>query len=112
MEEQLMDRRFCRDFGGLHPKLDLDWFCEMLRGLKQRYPEVHLKALTMVEIAFLARRAKVSIRETLVNLGLNPEMLPTITFGEENPADPGHNDTAFSKNRRGELILLSPPGSN
>jgi len=54
--------------GGLHPKLDLDWFCEMLRGLKQRYPEVHLKALTMVEIAFLARRAKVSIRETLVRL--------------------------------------------
>jgi len=60
----------------------------------------------------LGDRRALSIRETLVNLGLNPEMLPTITFGEEKPADPGHNDTAFSKNRRGELILLSPPGSN
>ena len=24
--------------GGLHPELTLDWFCEMLRGLKQRFP--------------------------------------------------------------------------
>jgi len=54
--------------GGLHPELTLDWFCEMLRGLKDRYPDVHLKAFTMVEIAFLARRAKISIRETLQRL--------------------------------------------
>jgi aminodeoxyfutalosine synthase len=54
--------------GGLHPELSLDWFCEMLRGLKERFPEVHLKAFTMVEIAYLARRAKISIRETLLRL--------------------------------------------
>ncbi len=54
--------------GGLHPELDLDWFCEMIRGLKQRFPQVHLKAFTMVEIGYLARRAKVSIEETLVRL--------------------------------------------
>jgi aminodeoxyfutalosine synthase len=40
----------------------------MLRGLKQRFPQVHLKAFTMVEIAFLARRTKISIRETLERL--------------------------------------------
>ena len=60
----------------------------------------------------LGDRRALSVRETLVHLGLDPEMLPTITFGEEKPLDPGHNDAAFSKNRRGELILLSPPGSN
>jgi aminodeoxyfutalosine synthase len=54
--------------GGLHPELTLDWFCEMLRGLKQRFPQVHLKAFTMVEVAFLARRAKLSVRETLTRL--------------------------------------------
>ncbi len=54
--------------GGLHPELSLDWFCQMLRGLKQRFPEVHLKAFTMVEIGFLAQRAKISIRETLEKL--------------------------------------------
>src|ERR1700737_4011596 len=54
--------------GGLHPELTLDWYCEMLGGLKQRFPQVHLKAFTMVEIAYLARRAKISIRETLERL--------------------------------------------
>jgi aminodeoxyfutalosine synthase len=54
--------------GGLHPELTLDWFCEMLRGLKQRFPQVHLKAFTMVEIAYLARRSKITVRETLERL--------------------------------------------
>lgn len=54
--------------GGLHPELTLDWFCEMISGLKDRYPGVHLKAFTMVEVAYLAKRAKLSIRETLENL--------------------------------------------
>src|SRR6516162_7795235 len=54
--------------GGLHPELTLDWYCEMLRGLKQRFPDVHLKAFTMVEIAYLARRHKITVRETLERL--------------------------------------------
>jgi aminodeoxyfutalosine synthase len=54
--------------GGLHPELTLDWYCEMLRGLKARFPQVHLKAFTMVEIAYLARRTRVSTREVLQRL--------------------------------------------
>jgi aminodeoxyfutalosine synthase len=54
--------------GGLHPELSLDWFCEMLRGLKERFPQVHLKAFTMVEIGYLAKRARLSLRDTLVRL--------------------------------------------
>ncbi len=54
--------------GGLHPQLTLDWYCEMFRGLKQRFPRVHLKALTMVEIAYLARRSGITVRETLERL--------------------------------------------
>ena len=54
--------------GGLHPELSLDWFCQMLRGLKDRYPTVHLKAFTMVEIGYFARREKISIREVLEQL--------------------------------------------
>ncbi|MBK8000278.1 MAG: OmpA family protein [Verrucomicrobia bacterium] len=60
----------------------------------------------------LGDRRALSVREKLVQLGLDPEMLPTITYGEEKPADPGHDDAAWRKNRRGQLILLSPPGSN
>ncbi|MCC7497522.1 MAG: aminofutalosine synthase MqnE [Bryobacterales bacterium] len=54
--------------GGLHPELTLDWFCQMLRGLKERFPAVHLKAFTMVEIAYLAQRGKISVRETIERL--------------------------------------------
>lgn len=54
--------------GGLHPELTLDWYCEMFRGLKERFPGIHLKALTMVEIAYLARRTKLSYAETIQRL--------------------------------------------
>ncbi len=54
--------------GGLHPELTLDWYCEMIRGLRERYPQVHLKVFTMVEIGYLARRAKISVEETLRRL--------------------------------------------
>jgi aminodeoxyfutalosine synthase len=40
----------------------------MLRGLKQRFPQVHLKAFTMVEIAYLAQRSKTTVRDTLERL--------------------------------------------
>jgi aminodeoxyfutalosine synthase len=52
--------------GGLHPDLPLEYFLDLVRGLKERFPQVHLKAFTMVEIAFFAKRAKLSIRDTLL----------------------------------------------
>ena len=51
--------------GGLHPDLPLEYFLDLVRGLKQRFPKVHVKAFTMVEISFLAKRAKLTILETL-----------------------------------------------
>ena len=54
--------------GGLHPDLQLEYFLDLIRGLKQRFPKVHIKAFTMVEIAYLAKRSKLSIRETIEKL--------------------------------------------
>jgi aminodeoxyfutalosine synthase len=54
--------------GGLHPDLPLEYFLELVTGLKQRFPKVHIKAFTMVEVAFLARRAKLTIPQTLERL--------------------------------------------
>jgi aminodeoxyfutalosine synthase len=51
--------------GGLHPELTIEWYAEMLRGLKERFPQVHLKAFTMVEIAYLSKRFKTPIEEVL-----------------------------------------------
>jgi len=63
--------------GGLHPQLSLDWFCQMLHGLKERYPQVHLKAFTMVEIGYFAKREKISTREVLERLkGAGMDSMP------------------------------------
>jgi aminodeoxyfutalosine synthase len=56
--------------GGLHPDLPFQYYLDLIAGLKERFPQVHLKALTMVEIAFLSRRAKLSVEETLRQLKL------------------------------------------
>ncbi len=54
--------------GGLHPDLPFEYFLDMMRGLKQRCPGVHLKAFTMVEVGYFARIARLSIKETLQKL--------------------------------------------
>ena len=54
--------------GGLHPDLPFEYFLDLVSGLKQRFPKVHIKAFTMVEVAYLARRAKLTIDQTLVKL--------------------------------------------
>src|ERR1700729_821039 len=51
--------------GGLHPDLPFEYFMDLVRGLKERYPQVHIKAFTMVEISFLAKIGKMSIVETI-----------------------------------------------
>jgi aminodeoxyfutalosine synthase len=51
--------------GGLHPDLPFEFYLDLIRGLKQRFPQVHLKAFTMVEVGYYARIAKLSIKETL-----------------------------------------------
>jgi aminodeoxyfutalosine synthase len=54
--------------GGLHPDLTFDHYLELVRGLKQRCPSVHIKAFTMVEVHYFARIAKLSIEEVLVKM--------------------------------------------
>ncbi|MGB7280828.1 MAG: aminofutalosine synthase MqnE [Candidatus Acidiferrum sp.] len=54
--------------GGLHPDLTFDHYLELVRGLKQRCPAVHIKAFTMVEVHYFSRIAKLSIEEVLRNM--------------------------------------------
>jgi aminodeoxyfutalosine synthase len=54
--------------GGLDMKAGLQYYSEMFRGLKARYPHVHIKALTAVEIAHVARIDKMSIEDVLIVL--------------------------------------------
>ncbi|HXX72003.1 MAG TPA: aminofutalosine synthase MqnE [Candidatus Acidoferrum sp.] len=54
--------------GGLHPDLPFDHYLDLIRGLKQRFPQVHLKAFTAVEVHYYARLSKLSIRDTLLKM--------------------------------------------
>jgi len=54
--------------GGLHPDLPFEYFLDLIRGLKQRCPGVHLKAFTMVEVGYFARIAKLSVKDTLTRM--------------------------------------------
>jgi len=54
--------------GGLDMKAGLEYYREMFRGLKARHPQVHIKALTAVEIAHIARIDKMSVEDVLIAL--------------------------------------------
>ena len=60
----------------------------------------------------LGERRALSVRDALSGLGISADRVRTMSFGEDRPADPGLNDDAYSRNRRGEFVLLKPkPGS-
>lgn len=52
------------------------------------------------------RRARAA-RDYLVSLGIPATRLRTISYGKERPADPGHNEEAWSKNRRAEFVFIA-----
>jgi len=54
--------------GGLHPDLPFQYYLDLIRGLKERFPSVHLKAFTAVEIGYYAHITRLPIREVLEKL--------------------------------------------
>jgi peptidoglycan-associated lipoprotein len=56
----------------------------------------------------LGERRALSLREELVKSGVNPDRIRTLSFGEDKPAVMGHDEAAWSKNRRGEFIACTP----
>ncbi len=54
--------------GGLHPSCDINYYEEVLRRIRSELPHIHMKALTAVEIDYLARLAGIGHEEVLVRL--------------------------------------------
>jgi len=57
-------------------------------------------------LALGERRAN-STKKYLLSLRISPDRISTISYGEERPLDPGHNEEAWAKNRRAHFIILS-----
>ena len=56
----------------------------------------------------LGERRALALREALAKVNIDPMRVKTISFGKDQPADPGHDEAAWAKNRRGVFILLHP----
>src|SRR5438067_280533 len=54
--------------GGVHPKLNLEFFADVLRRIKTHRPELHIKGFTAVELDYMFRKAKMSAEEGLTFL--------------------------------------------
>jgi aminodeoxyfutalosine synthase len=89
--------------GGLDMKAGLAYYSEMFRGLKERFPHVHIKALTAVEIAHIARIEKMSVRDTLI--ALREAGLDTMPGGGAEVFSPGVRATIADKKLSGEEYI-------
>jgi aminodeoxyfutalosine synthase len=85
--------------GGLDMKAGLAYYAEMFRGLKARHPQVHIKALTAVEIAHIARIEKMSVRDVLV--ALRDAGLDTMPGGGAEVFSPGVRATIADRKLAG-----------
>lgn len=56
----------------------------------------------------LGERRALAVREYLANLGVDPRQVVTVSYGKAKPAVDGHNEAAWSKNRRDDFVLLTP----
>lgn len=51
--------------GGVHPKMNLEFFCELLEKIRAHRPDLHIKGFTAVELDYMFRKAKLTTREGL-----------------------------------------------
>ena len=105
-EAARVDGGITREFhivGGLDMKAGLAYYAEMFRGLKQRHPQVHIKALTAVEIAHIARIEKMSVRDVLI--ALREAGLDTMPGGGAEVFSPGVRATIAEKKLSGDEYI-------
>lgn len=54
--------------GGVHPKLNLDFFCDLIADIRAYRPDLHIKGFTAVELDYMFRKAKLSVAEGMKKL--------------------------------------------
>ncbi len=54
--------------GGVHPHRDLHYYGNMIQEIKKIIPEIHVKAFTAVELDFMIKKARLSIKDGLIKL--------------------------------------------
>ncbi len=90
---------------------------EILKGnsaLLKKFPNVKIqieghcdeRGTNEYNLALGERRAN-STKKYLTSLGITADRVSTISYGEEKPMDPGHNEEAWTKNRRAHFLITA-----
>jgi len=54
--------------GGVHPKLEIKWYEELVEHIHKKYPQITIHGFSAIEIDYIARRSNLSVREVLKRL--------------------------------------------
>ncbi|VAX20079.1 Tol-Pal system peptidoglycan-associated lipoprotein PAL [hydrothermal vent metagenome] len=109
-EAQLQDAYFDFDKSELRPdardvlQQNADWIKANSGAKVQIEGHCDERGTEEYNLALGERRAN-SVKNYLVSLGISPDRLFTISYGEELPVDPGHEESAWSKNRRAHFLV-------
>lgn len=87
-------------------KFNANWLKENPAATVQIEGHCDERGTTEYNIALGERRANAA-RDYLVRLGVDASRVSVISYGEERPADPGHDESAWGKNRRAAFVILS-----
>jgi len=118
IEGEVLESKLLKDIHFDFDKYDIQpGDAEILKGnaaLLMKHPTVKIqieghcdeRGTNEYNLALGERRAN-STKNYLVSLGISPDRISAISYGEEKPLDPGHNEEAWGKNRRAHTIILS-----
>lgn len=108
----LEDIRFEFDKSTLSPqaqeilKRNADWLRKSSSAMVEVEGHCDERGTIEYNLALGDRRAR-SAKDFLANLGISSTRMRTISYGKEMPLDPGHNEAAWAKNRRGHFTIIS-----
>jgi peptidoglycan-associated lipoprotein len=118
IEGEILESKLLKDIHFDFDKYDIrSGDAEILKGnaaLLMKHPTVKIqieghcdeRGTIEYNLALGERRAN-SAKKYLISLGMPADRISTISYGKEKPLDPGHNEEAWSKNRRDYFIILS-----
>ncbi len=87
-------------------KRNADWLRKNSSAMVEVEGHCDERGTIEYNLALGDRRAR-SAKDFLVNLGISTSRLRTISYGKEMPLDPGHNEAAWARNRRGHFTITS-----
>ena len=118
IEGEVFESRLLKDINFDYDKYDIrPKDAEILKenaALLSKYPKVKIqieghcdeRGTNEYNLALGERRAN-SAKKYLVSVGIATDRISIISYGEEKPLDPGHNEEAWAKNRRDHFVILS-----